>query len=265
MNTILASRNFNLIKPENKLLVSYLLGGYPDKESFLKLMRKCDAAGVDIFEIGFPSSNPYSDGEVIKKAHSMVDASICRDESYWKAVRKATSKPIWLMAYKSDLIETGFYKTLAEKGLIDALVIPDMNFEEHQRLGEELSKYKVDVVGFINPNMKDKEIEKCFMDTAIVYQQLYAGPTGMAIKTDDFEDTLRKGLSYRHVSIFAGFGISTAERVRHLLGSGFHGVIIGTAMIKKLNVSEEALIDFIKELKAAVKKAGESNEIHFNL
>jgi tryptophan synthase alpha chain len=262
VNKILAKRNVEVIKDGKKLLVGYLVAGYPGKEAFLEIISKCEVAGVDIFEIGFPSADPSSDGEVIRNAHQMVDPSICRDEHYWEMVRRNISKPIWLMGYKKDLIDTGFYRVLAEKGLIDALVIPDMNCEEHINLGNETGKYGVDVVGFVNPEMTDSELEICFESTALVYQQLYAGPTGMSVETDDYKDILYKGRMYKHVKVFAGFGISTPERVNQLISSGFDGVIMGTAMIKKLNDSEDELMDFIKELNSAAKKAGGSNEVY---
>lgn len=265
MNKILAKRNLDAIKDGKKLLVGYFLAGYPKRNSFLELISNCEAAGVDVFEIGFPSSDPSSDGEVIRNAHQLVDSTICSDENYWELVRKSITKPIWLMAYKKDLIDTGFYRILVKKGLIDALVIPDMSYEEHINLGEEIAEYGVDVVGFVNPEMQDEELEICFASTALVYQQLYAGPTGMSVVTDDFEKILGRGRKYKHVKMFAGFGISTPERVNQLLISGFNGVIVGTAMIKKLNDSENMLLDFIKELNSAAKKAGEGNEVYCNI
>lgn len=265
MNKIVSSRNISVIKDGKKLLVGYLLAGYPQSDSFLKIISDCEAAGVDIFEIGFPSADPLSDGEVIKKAHSMVDPAVCTDVSYWEGIRRAVNRPIWLMAYKKDLIDTGFYKVLAEKGLIDAIVIPDMSCLEHLALGERLGDLGVDVVGFVNPEMKDEELDKCFESTALVYQQLYAGPTGMSVAADDYEEILGKGRKYEHVRLFAGFGISTPERVNQLLSGGFDGVIVGTAMIKKLNDSENKLLDFIRELNSAAKKAGEGNEVYYDI
>jgi len=262
---ILSKRNINATKDGKKLLVGYLLAGYPQKEGFLKLTTDCEAAGVDIFEIGFPSADPSSDGEVIQKAHQRIDASVCSDVEYWRAIRNAITKPIWVMGYKRDLIDTGIYRILAQKGLIDALVIPDISFQERQKLSEELSSYSVDIVGFVNPDMQDDELEECFSNTALVYQQLYAGPTGMSVVSDDFIEILKKAHKYEHVKVFAGFGISTPQRVRQLLASGFEGAIVGTAMIRKLNESEQELIAFVKELNSSAQKAGERNAVYCNL
>lgn len=265
MNKIVSKRNLKIVEKGRKLLVGYLLAGYPGKESFLRVVAKCEEAGVDIFEIGFPSSDPAYDGEVIRNAHQIVDNSICSDEDYWELIRKTVRQPIWVMGYKKDLIDTGFYKVLAKKGLADALVIPDISFEERKKLGEEVGVFGVDIIGFVNPEMEDSNIEECFSSTPIVYQQLYSGLTGMPVVSDDFKDVLDKARKYGNTKVFAGFGISTPQRVSQLLGCGFDGVIIGTAMIKKLNDSEEELFNFIKELTAAVEKAGESDEIYRDL
>lgn len=265
MKEIVAKRNSDSIMNGKKLLVGYLLAGYPEKESFLKLIVKCEAEGIDIFEIGFPSEDPSSDGEVIQKAHQAVDSSICGDVSYWTAIRNSITKPIWIMGYRRDLIDTGFYKVLAQKGLVDAFVIPDMNFHEHQKLADELFSWNVDVIGFVNPDMQDSEIDECLSNTALVYQQLYTGPTGMAVVSENYVEILNRARKYNHVRVFAGFGISTPQRVMHLLSNGFDGVIVGTAMIRKLNDSEEDLLSFIRELKASAEKAGDVNAVHSNL
>lgn len=265
MKTIVSKRNINAAKDGKKLLVGYLLAGYPQKESFLKLITNCEAAGVDIFEIGFPSADPSNDGKIIQEAHHMVDDSVCNDANYWMAIRSAVTKPIWVMAYKDDLIDTGFYRILAQKELIDALVIPDINLKERQKLSEELSVYGVDIVGFVNPEMQNADLEECFSNTALIYQQLYSGPTGLPVVSDDYTRILNKARKYKNIKVFAGFGISTPQRVNQLLKSGFDGVIVGTAMIKKLNDSEQELLAFIKELTASTKKAGGGNAVYSNL
>jgi tryptophan synthase alpha chain len=169
------------------------------------------------------------------------------------------------MAYKSDLIHTGFYRILAQKKLIDALVIPDMSFQEQQKLSEELAAYGVDIVGLVNPEMQDAELEECFSNTALVYQQLYSGLTGQSVVSDDYAEILNKARKYKNIKVFAGLGISTPQRVNQLLKSGFDGAVVGTAMIKKLNDSEQELLAFIEELTASAKKAGESNAVYSNL
>lgn len=264
MTKIVSERNLIALNSGKKLLVGYLLAGYPKKEQFLKLAADCETAGLDIFEIGFPSVDPFSDGEVIRKAHNMVDSSICTDIEYWKSIRHTISKPIWLMGYKRDLMDTGFYRILAKMGLMDALVIPDISFKDRLELSEELKGYGVDIVGFVNPEMQVSELEECFSSTALIYQQLHTGQTGMSMVSDGYAEILNIARKYEHTKVFAGFGISTSKQVSQLVGEGFDGVILGTAMINKLNESKQELLAFVKELVNSTKKAGIENEVHSN-
>lgn len=70
---ILSKRNNKALQSGNKLFVGYLPAGYPNLEEFKSIIKKCDTAGVDILEVGYPASFPFADGEIIKRANSLVD------------------------------------------------------------------------------------------------------------------------------------------------------------------------------------------------
>lgn len=247
MKKIVSERNRACLE-KGKQVVGYLLAGFPKKEGFFQLLSTCESAGLDIFEIGFPSSNPAADGEVIRKAHGSVDFSIQTDLTYWENIRKAIDAPIWVMGYQKDLIDTGFYQLLAQKGLADAFVFPDASFSRRSTLREELAPLGVDVLGFVDPEMSLEEQNACFQAFPLIYQQLYAGPTGMSVETTDYAEVLARAKKHKDLYVFAGFGIHTADRVLQLLHSGFDGAIVGTAMMTKLNSSPQELIAFIQEL-----------------
>ena len=238
------------------LLVGYLLAGYPDRERFLETAAECERAGLDILEVGFPAADPSSDGEVIQHAHTLADHSICRDLGYCRALRGAVECPIWVMGYRDDLLPPGVCRAMAEADLADAFVIPDMTPEERYSLAGELAPLGTDVLGFTNPEMSARELEDCFDRFSLIYQQLYAGRTGMPVLAEDFDGPLSRAHTHPHVRAFAGFGISTPQRVAELLSAGFDGAIVGTALMKKLNESPEALYAFVKELKAAARAGG---------
>jgi len=256
MTEIQSKRNQKALH-KGKLLVGYLLAGYPDRESFLDVVKGCESAGVDIFEIGFPAGNPIYDGDIIKRAQQKVDKSICTDVDYWKEIRGSTAKPIWLMGYRADLVDSGFYKVLASEHLIDAYVMPELTLQERIEMAQEIAAFKVDVVGLTKLSQSLQEVQRCLENFALVYQQLYDGPTGMTVTTDDYKDLLNWALSYDHVHEFAGFGINSSSRVEELLTNGFKGVIIGTTMIKKLNESPNELYTFTYEVASAVRKVNQ--------
>ncbi len=253
--TKLASKRNQSSMEKGKLAVGYLLAGYPDKETFFDILSDCEAAGLDILEIGYPSGNPAHDGEVIRMAHRVTDLSLQNDLAYWKKIRDTVKAPIWVMAYKKDLIDTGFYRLLAQNGLADAFVIPDMTFEQRLALAEELRPFEADVLGLVAPDMTVEEQEACLRAFPLIYQQLYAGPTGMSVEAEGYEEILARAKKHEGLRVFAGFGIASAERAARLLDSGFDGIVVGTAMIAKLNSSKGELTAFIEELQRAVMKS----------
>lgn len=257
MREIASKRNQACIK-KGKLAIGYLLAGFPQRDSFLHIISDCEAAGLDVLEVGYPSEDPIADGEVIRRSHALVDISVQTDLTYWKKIRDTVNIPIWIMAYKKDLIDSDFYKLLVTNGLVDAIVIPDATFELRYALLNELLPFGVDVLGFVTPDMEREELDACFQNFTLIYQQLYSGPTGMSVETPGYEKILAHAKKHKHLRIFAGFGISTTERAEKLLESGFDGVIVGTAMMLKLNASREVLTTFVKDLKNTVKKGAKS-------
>lgn len=252
MSEIVSERNRKLTD-KSKKLVGYVLVGYPDCDLFLSVLDCCTKSSLDVLELGFPSRNPYRDGEVIANAHLKVDHDKACSIEYWEKIRQRTDKPIWLMAYREDFIESGIYKRFAEKGLVDAIVIPDTTFERRRELAKELSPLKIDVVGFTNPGMEEKDMDAVFKEGGLIYEQLYVGQTGCGSGNDTYLPMLKRSLKHSGVLAFAGFGIGTVEHVVSKYKNGFDGVIIGTAILKHLNESINSMDAYLKELGSAKK------------
>lgn len=231
-------------------LAGYLLAGYPTRQLFFDTAKGCERNGLTILEVGYPSENPDSDGEVIRRAHMQADISVCHDIKFWQEFRLTIDLPIWLMAYGADLVKSHFYRTLAEERLIDALVIPDIDLPYRKQLLSEMRELEVDVLGFLSPESADEEIADVLKNFPIVYYTLYVGPTGMNNQASGYSRILENAKIHSHKGIFAGFGIQTPQETEILLDSGFAGVIIGTIMIKKLNHSTEALYELVESFSA---------------
>ena len=93
----------------------------------------------------------------------------------------------------------------------------------------------------------------------MIYAQLYDGPTGVKDVVFNYGEMLKLALEYDGIRLFAGFGINDKDRVSELYREGFHGVIVGTAILKKLQLSVEDVIKFINNLKS--KKGGNEDGI----
>lgn len=250
MNKVHSTRTNEVLKKRGRLLVGYLLAGYPSREEFLDALVQVKNAGVDILEIGFPSRNPVNDGQAIREAHMQVDMSIMDDLGYWQAIRQMVDIPLWIMGYNEDLVETPRYFRLAQNACADGFVLPALSNAFRQQLNKELSPYKCDVLGFVNAQMPVDDLRTVFSEHSVVYLQLHVGITGTKVTRDNFEGVLAIAKEYPGTSVFAGFGIDTKERAEQLLKKGFDGVIIGTAFIKKQNESIDELVKYINHLKS---------------
>lgn len=222
---------------EKQRFVGYLVAGYPNRDESISLMKQCCQAGIDILEVGFPSSSPILDGDVIRRAQKTADASVGQDVAYWRTLRQSINVPIWLMGYAHDLIDTGIYLTLAKEKLFDVLVIPDISAQKRVELRHELLPYGVEVIGFTNPESTEEDLACCFGNMQLIYQQLYCGQTGMMNNSQNYDALLQRTKQNSNAKVYAGFGISTPERACELLRGGFDGVIIGSAIVGKLEHS----------------------------
>lgn len=251
---LISDTNRQTFENKEAILVGYLLAGYPTEDECLDVIRRCDGSKLDVFEIGLPSKNPYNDGEVIRKAHSVVFKKENNEIEYLKKIRSATSKPIWIMAYHEDLIETNKYVEYAKAGVVDAYVIPNISFDSRVNLKKEMQEYKVDILGFTNPKMSDEEMNKNFDSFDIIYEQLYSGQTGSSNSTAEYLHMLELSKQKKGLVKIAGFGINSKEKSKKLINEGYDGVIIGTEMIRKLNVSVDNLIEFINEVGSEIER-----------
>ena len=237
------------------LFVGYLVAGYPSREESLRVIRDCCAAGLDILELGFPASDASLDGEVIRTAQAQVDPALAGDLTYWREIRRQVSVPIWLMGYRRDLVETGICLKLAQEHLFDALVIPDLPEPETSALRWQLKSLGISVVGFINSMQPRQETDRVLREADLIYHQLYCGPTGVTHTDNSYLALLDYARQHTEAKIFAGFGISTAARVRELLAHGYDGIIIGSAIVHHLLEGEEAALSFIREIQSTIQSS----------
>ncbi len=62
-------RRLAKLKAEGRpALVTYFMGGDPDYETSLRIMKALPKAGADIIELGMPFSDPMADGPAIQAA-----------------------------------------------------------------------------------------------------------------------------------------------------------------------------------------------------
>ena len=139
---------------------------------------------------------------------------------------------------------------------IDALIVPDMPFEEREELLPACKKYDMTLIYLVAPTSRERAQAIARESDGFVYCVSSLGVTGVRseITTNikEMVDTVKQG---RNVPCAIGFGISTPEQASKM-ASQADGVIVGSAIVKMIARyginCVEPVCDYVKQMKAAV-------------
>src|SRR5688572_937837 len=170
-----------------KALIPYITAGDPDLESSLGIMHALVRNGADVIELGFPFSDPSSDGPVIQRA---IERSLARGTTLRKTLDliarfRETNKdtPLVLMGYLNPVEFMGYQKfaDAAVAAGIDGVILVDMPPEESHDLHAILRKAGLDTIYLVAPTTNDARAEQiCKQSSGYVYYVSLKGVTGAA-------------------------------------------------------------------------------------
>ena len=129
-----------------KAFIPFITAGDPDLSVTEALVPAMAEAGADLIELGIPFSDPVAEGIVIQEADLRALASGTTTDKIFDTVRRIRQKtdvPLAFMTYINPVFAYGvdkFMKNAADCG-IDALIVPDMPFEEREELLPACKKY----------------------------------------------------------------------------------------------------------------------------
>ena len=267
-------KKFAELKSRNqKGLICYVLGGYPNPGISEKIISSVVDGGADIIEIGIPFSDPIADGPTIQEASfralkNGINPDICLD--IVRTTRKKYPElPIVVMTYSNILQKRGFRKFMedAKEAGVDGFVLPDMTVEESNEYLEYSKNLKLASIFLIAPNTSNFRIKRTLeVSTGFVYVVSVYGTTGTRNSFNEYTLTaIRniKKLSSNKNNISVGFGISQPNHIKLLSKFGADAVIVGSAIIKLIDDNKDNSIDsiqdklkkYIKSLKGACKNS----------
>src|ERR1044071_1063011 len=129
-------KRFADLKAEGRpALVTYFMGGDPDYETSLGIMKALPAAGADVIELGMPFSDPMADGPAIQLAGQRAlkgGQNLAKTLELAKLFRQVDSHtPIVLMGYYNPIYIYGVERFLddALASGIDGLIVVDLPAE----------------------------------------------------------------------------------------------------------------------------------------
>lgn len=245
-----------------KAFIPFITAGDPCLEVTERLVPAMAQAGADLIEIGIPFSDPVAEGIVIQEADMRALASGTTTDQIFdsvKRIREKTDIPLAFMTYINPVFAYGvdkFMERAADCG-IDALIVPDMPFEERGELLPACKKHGLTLIYLAAPTSKERVQAIARESEGFVYCVSSLGVTGVRDSiTTDIRKMVEMVKQGKDVPCAVGFGISTPEQVEAMAAQS-DGVIVGSAIVKIIARygadCVEPVCDYVREMKEAVE------------
>jgi len=243
-----------------KAFIPFVTAGDPSLEITEQLIIKMEEAGADLIEIGIPFSDPVAEGIVIQQADERaLKAGTTTDKIFQmvERVRRKTDVPLAFMTYINPIYAYGierFFKNCHEFG-IDAIIVPDLPFEEKNEIKPLCNKYGVDLISLIAPTSHERIKMIAKEADGFVYCVSSIGVTGVRneIKTD-LKGMIKLVKEAKNIPCAIGFGISTPEQAKEMSNYA-DGVIVGSAIVKIVAQYGENCVEHVFEYVKKMKNA----------
>ncbi|RWM10316.1 MAG: tryptophan synthase subunit alpha [Mesorhizobium sp.] len=238
MTTRIDRRMAKLKSEGRPALVTYFMGGDPDYDTSLSIMKALPGAGSDIIELGMPFSDPMADGPAIQAAGLRA---LKGGQTLVKTLKMASEfragddeTPIVLMGYYNPIYIYGVDRFLADAKAsgIDGLIVVDLPPEMDEELCIPALKAGINFIRLATPTTDDKRLPKVLQNTSgFVYYVSMTGITGSALAdTAKVAAAVKRIKGHTVLPVCVGFGVKTAEQAR-VIGASADGVVVGTAIV----------------------------------
>jgi tryptophan synthase alpha chain len=253
---------------KRKAFMPFVTAGDPDLAFTRELLPAVAEAGANLIEVGFPFSDPIADGPVVQASYTRALDKNLKLADLFAMLRDVTTIPRGADAPRSPvpLVAMASYTLVFKKGpaaFIDAAkaaglsgaIVPDLPVEE----AEELSKLAADrdfklillVTPTTSPQRAEKVVKAC---GGFVYVVSVVGITGARDRLPvGLRELLARLRTMTDLPLCVGFGVSKPEHVRDLKEIA-DGVIVGSALVKKLETAATDRQRALSEVRQLVKE-----------
>ena len=255
-----------LRKAKKKAFIAFITAGDPDLHTTEELVLALEKAGADIVELGVPFSDPLADGEANQLASeralkSGMTALKVLDEAC-EIRKKHKELPIVLFTYMNPIAYSGDFSKFCSRAVasgVDAILPLDLPPEEDLEFRKIIDTAGLSTVSLIAPTTpKDRIRVLAKKAGAFIYYVSREGVTGEGNSfTANFAKTISEIKKHTDLPVVVGFGISTPEHVRAASSTGVDGVVVGSAIVRKVEAlangkgTLKQIKDFVKAMRAA--------------
>ncbi len=221
-------------------LLPFMTAGLPNPADSVAIFEAIAGAGADGFEVGIPYADPLMDGPVIQKGS---DTALAAGTTIEKALEilarvSAMGRPTLAMTYANPVFRRGvdwFCSQIAAAGA-EGLIVADLPVEESDPIRHAARRHGIGLVQFVAPTSDRARIEAVIAaDPLFVYAVAEMGVTGERTEGGGhLEGLIHRIRQVSQVPVVAGVGISTPAQVRAAAEAGADGVIVGSALVRRV-------------------------------
>jgi tryptophan synthase alpha chain len=244
-------------------LIPYVVAGYPDAATSLRVALAAIDAGADLLEIGLPYSDPLADGATLQRASQVALGNGATLEGSLRlieeiaAARPAT--PIVPMGYANQFLGGGDGRAAAERlsrAGAAGVIVADLTPDEGSRFEAVARENELAVVYLVAPTTPAaRRAAVAARSGGFLYCVSLVGVTGARSALPETVGALVRDVSaVSPVPVAVGFGVSHPAHVQAIARAGAGGVIVASALVDALGrdgTDVAAMETLVRELAAA--------------
>lgn len=211
----------------------YMMGGYPDMETFCDEFVYSQDCSLDFVEIGLPFNDPVADGPVISEAGEKVIAAGVKTEDILHCVRQHKKTKIYAMTY-SNIIYNYPLRAFNEhfKDVLNGVIIADLPNKYHYFFKEK--GFEIPIIPFATLDSNVEELKNVICGQDFVYFVGLKGVTGSKANFGDMSavEKITEIKQQTGSKVVFGFGIKTARDAEKVLKFA-DGFVVGTEVVKR--------------------------------
>jgi len=224
-------------------LIPYVVAGYPDAATSLRIAIAAIDAGADLLEVGLPYSDPLADGATLQRASQVALAAGATLERSLQlieeiaAARPAT--PIVPMGYANQFLGGGdgreAARRLATAGAA-GVIVADLTPDEGAPFEAAAREHGLAVVYLVAPTTAPaRRAAIAARSGGFLYCVSLVGVTGARSSLPPTVGRLiRDVVAVSPVPVGVGFGVSKPAHARAIARAGAGGVIVASALVDAL-------------------------------
>ncbi len=246
-------------------LIPYVVAGYPDAATSLRVALAAIDAGADLLEVGLPYSDPLADGATLQRASQVALAAGATLEGSLRLIGEIAAArpttPIVPMGYANQFLGGGDGRTAAERlsrAGVAGVIVADLTPDEGGPFEAIARDHDVAVVYLVAPTTPPgRRAAIAARSGGFLYCVSLVGVTGARTELPaTVAELVREVTAVSPVPVGVGFGVSRPDHVRAIAAAGAAGVIVASALVDALGadgMNVDAMDRLVRELATATQ------------